>query len=41
MAAELFISGNTAGMHVSRILTKLGAATRTEAAAVAREHGLV
>ncbi|WP_433520900.1 ATP-binding protein [Nocardia pseudovaccinii] len=41
IAAELFISGNTAGVHVSRILTKLGAATRTEAAAVAREHGLV
>jgi hypothetical protein len=32
IAAELFISGNTAGVHVSRILTKLGAATRTEAA---------
>ncbi|MEV2225632.1 hypothetical protein AB0E01_38035 [Nocardia vinacea] len=25
----------------SRILTKLGAATRTEAAAVARKHGLI
>ncbi len=32
IAAELFISGNTAGVHVSRILAKLGAATRTEAA---------
>ncbi|MBL1098322.1 helix-turn-helix transcriptional regulator [Streptomyces coffeae] len=32
IAAELFISGNTVGVHVSRILTKLGAATRTEAA---------
>ncbi|WP_433255077.1 ATP-binding protein [Streptosporangium sp. CA-135522] len=32
IATELFISGNTAGVHVSRILTKLGAATRTEAA---------
>ncbi|WP_433621622.1 helix-turn-helix transcriptional regulator [Nocardia sp. CA-120079] len=41
IAAELFISGNTAGVHVSRILTKLGAATRTEAAAVARKHGLI
>jgi DNA-binding NarL/FixJ family response regulator len=28
-------------VHVSRILTKLGAATRTEAAAFAREHDLV
>ncbi len=33
IAADLFISTNTAGVHVSRILTKLGAATRTEAAA--------
>ncbi|WP_433205253.1 ATP-binding protein [Nocardia sp. CA-107356] len=41
IAAELFISGNTAGVHVSRILTKLGTATRTEAAAVARKHGLL
>ncbi|GIG62412.1 helix-turn-helix transcriptional regulator [Longispora fulva] len=32
IAAELYISGNTAGVHVSRILAKLGAATRTEAA---------
>ncbi|MET7394513.1 AAA family ATPase [Dactylosporangium sp. NPDC005572] len=32
IAAALFISANTAGVHVSRILTKLGAATRTEAA---------
>ncbi|WP_169789710.1 ATP-binding protein [Actinoplanes subtropicus] len=32
IAAELFISSNTAGVHVSRILAKLGAATRTEAA---------
>jgi DNA-binding NarL/FixJ family response regulator len=32
IAAALFISTNTAGVHVSRILTKLGAATRTEAA---------
>ncbi|MEV6427794.1 AAA family ATPase [Nocardia sp. NPDC051463] len=40
IAAELFISGNTAGVHVSRILTKLGAATRTEAAAAALRHRL-
>ncbi|MEU2031406.1 ATP-binding protein [Nocardia amamiensis] len=41
IAAELFISANTAGVHVSRILTKLGAATRTEAAAIAWDRGLL
>ncbi|MFI1917877.1 AAA family ATPase [Nocardia sp. NPDC020380] len=41
LASELFISVNTAGVHVSRILTKLGVASRTEAAAFARDHGLV
>jgi DNA-binding NarL/FixJ family response regulator len=41
LAAELFISANTAGVHVSRILTKLGVATRTEAAAFAHEHNLL
>ncbi|AQA25614.1 bacterial regulatory, luxR family protein [Rhodococcus sp. MTM3W5.2] len=40
IAEELFISANTAGVHVSRILTKLGAASRTEAAAAAHRHGL-
>lgn len=32
---ELFISGNTAGVHVSNILGKLGASSRAEAAAIA------
>ncbi|MFI9508243.1 ATP-binding protein [Nocardia sp. NPDC052566] len=41
IAAELYISGNTAGVHVSRILTKLGVATRTEAAATAHARGLL
>ncbi|MBF6469452.1 AAA family ATPase [Nocardia beijingensis] len=41
IAAELFISANTAGVHVSRILTKLGASSRTEAAAIARDRGLL
>ncbi|MFB9197597.1 AAA family ATPase [Actinomadura verrucosospora] len=41
IAAELFISANTVATHVTRILTKLGAASRTEAAAKARESGLL
>ncbi|QLY27560.1 AAA family ATPase [Nocardia huaxiensis] len=41
LAAELFISANTAGVHVSRILTKLGVASRTEAAAFAHANGLL
>lgn len=40
IAAELFISESTAGVHVSNILSKLGVATRTEAASVARGEGL-
>ena len=38
IAAALFISPKTASVHVSNILGKLGAATRTEAAA--RAHAL-
>ncbi|MWV59134.1 AAA family ATPase [Rathayibacter sp. VKM Ac-2754] len=37
IADELFISVKTASVHVSNILRKLGAATRTEAAYLARE----
>jgi DNA-binding CsgD family transcriptional regulator len=40
IAAELFISVKTASVHVSHILGKLGAASRTEAAAVAYDEGL-
>jgi len=36
---ELFITQKTASVHVSNILAKLGAATRTEAAAIARAAG--
>ncbi len=41
IAERLFISENTAGVHVSNILGKLGVAGRTEAAAVAVRLGLV
>jgi DNA-binding CsgD family transcriptional regulator len=38
---QLFISRKTASVHVSNILAKLGAATRTEAVAVARRRRLL
>jgi DNA-binding CsgD family transcriptional regulator len=41
IAEVLFISESTAGVHVSNILGKLGASTRTEAARIAMEQGLV
>jgi DNA-binding NarL/FixJ family response regulator len=40
IAAELFIVPKTASVHVSNILGKLGAASRTEAAAIAHRQGL-
>jgi DNA-binding CsgD family transcriptional regulator len=40
IARHLFISERTVGVHVSRILAKLGARNRTEAAATATELGL-
>ena len=40
VADHLFISENTAGVHVSNILGKLGASGRTEAAAIAHRLGL-
>jgi DNA-binding NarL/FixJ family response regulator len=40
IAAELFISAKTASVHVSSILGKLNAASRTEAAAIAHRAGL-
>jgi DNA-binding CsgD family transcriptional regulator len=40
IAAELFISAKTASVHVSNILGKLRAASRTEAAAIAHAEGL-
>ena len=41
IAAELFVSLNTVKTHVSRVLTKLGAPSRSAAVARAREHGLI
>lgn len=41
IADKLMISRSTVKFHVSTILSKLGVATRTEAAMLAREHNLV
>ncbi|HEY7621101.1 MAG TPA: AAA family ATPase [Solirubrobacteraceae bacterium] len=40
IGATLFMAEKTASVHVSRILVKLNARSRTEAAAVAHRHGL-
>jgi DNA-binding CsgD family transcriptional regulator len=40
IASVLFITPKTASVHVSNILSKLGAASRTEAAAIAHREGL-
>ena len=40
IAAELFIAPKTASVHVSNILAKLSAASRTEAAAIALARGV-
>ena len=40
IAAQLHISVSAVKYHVSNILSKLGATNRTEAASVARQHGL-
>ena len=40
IAETLFISENTAGVHVSNILGKLGASSRTEAAGIAARLGM-
>jgi len=39
-SAVLFISAKTASVHVSNILAKLGAISRTEAAAIAHRAGI-
>jgi DNA-binding NarL/FixJ family response regulator len=40
IAGALFIAPKTASVHVSNILAKLGASSRTEAAAIAHNNGL-
>ena len=40
IGASLFMAEKTASVHVSRILTKLNARSRTEAASIAHRHGL-
>ena len=40
IAEQLFISGKTAGVHVTNLLAKLGVHSRLEAAAMARRLGL-
>jgi DNA-binding NarL/FixJ family response regulator len=39
IADKLFIAPKTASVHVSNILAKLGASSRTEAAAIAYRQG--
>jgi DNA-binding NarL/FixJ family response regulator len=41
IATQLFISPKTASVHVSHIMAKLGASSRTEAAALARQKKLI
>jgi DNA-binding NarL/FixJ family response regulator len=41
IADQLYISAKTASVHVSNILSKLGARSRTEAVAIARHHGVI
>ena len=41
IATALFISQKTVGVHVSNVLRKTGTSNRVDAAAWARDHGLV
>jgi DNA-binding NarL/FixJ family response regulator len=41
VGAELFISEKTVSVHLSRVMAKLGASSRTEAVSVAYSRGLL
>ncbi|MCX6463141.1 MAG: response regulator transcription factor, partial [Pseudonocardiales bacterium] len=41
VGAALFISEKTVSVHLSRVMAKLGASSRTEAVALAHERGLL
>jgi len=41
IATRLVVSRSTAKFHVSSILSKLGVGSRTEATALAVQHGLI
>jgi DNA-binding NarL/FixJ family response regulator len=41
IAASLFISAKTVSVHISNLLAKLEAGSRTEAVAIARRRGLL
>jgi DNA-binding NarL/FixJ family response regulator len=41
VGAELFISEKTVSVHLSRVMSKLGAGSRTEAVSVAYARGLL
>ena len=41
VGTELFISEKTVSVHLSRVMAKLGASSRTEAVTVAYHHGLL
>ena len=41
VGAELFISEKTVSVHLSRVMAKLGATSRTEAVSVAYTRGLL
>ena len=41
VGSELFISEKTVSVHLSRVMAKLGAASRTEAVSLAYSRGLL
>jgi LuxR family maltose regulon positive regulatory protein len=41
IASDMYVSANTVKTHVKAIYRKFGVASRTEAVAMARTHGLL